>query len=80
MMSLTVVAMLESQLWDYDQLSANDRVGTVFLRFSDIQAVPIKPTWFNIYGERAQWLGVCRTSRTSCVSHVVSVFDCNRCP
>ena len=38
------------QLWDYDKLSANDRVGTCFLRFADIRDTPMQPTWINIYG------------------------------
>ena len=41
---------LESQLWDYDKTSPNDRVGTVFLKFDDIQTRPLVPTWVNVYG------------------------------
>lgn len=42
--------MLLGQLWDYDKLSANDRVGTFFLKFDDIQTRRMEPTWVNVYG------------------------------
>jgi hypothetical protein len=42
--------IIELSVWDFDRFKSNDRVGTIHLRFKDIDREALPPTWMPVYG------------------------------
>ena len=46
----TMTNRIELTLWDYDRLASNDRVGTIYLKFNQIEKHGRSPMWMPVYG------------------------------